>query len=139
MKKFFKGTILFFLVLTLIFSLVGCSGGISGDDAKTHINSFLDAIEKSDYEEATTYLHPERPTDLKAFFEFIEKEEDLDFSSIEITKYTGFSSSYYDSTVGGSTYTQSMKVDVGGKEAEMEIEIVKNDNGYGIYNLDIDN
>ncbi len=138
MKKLFNGTILFILVLTLIFSLGGCSGGISGDDAKTHINGFLDAIEKSHYEDAATYLHPERPTDLKAFFEFVEKEENLDFSSIEITKYTGFSASFYDSTVGGSTYTQSMKVDVGGKEAEMEIEIVKNDNGYGIYNLDID-
>jgi len=31
-----------------------------------------------------------------------------------------------------------MEVDVGGTEVEMEIEIVKNDNGYGIYNIDID-
>ncbi|MCI8331436.1 MAG: hypothetical protein HFE78_01215 [Clostridiales bacterium] len=138
MKKILNSIVSVFAILVVIFSFVGCSGGISSDDAKAHISDFLDAIETKDYEHAATFLHPERPADLEAFFEVLKNEGDLDFSTIEITKYTGFSSSYYDSTVGGSTYSLSMSVKAGDDEIKMEIEIVKNDNGYGIYNLDID-
>lgn len=52
--------------------------------------------------------------------------------------YTGFSSSYYNSAVQGSLYTLNMKVDAGGKELKIEITIVRNDRGYGIYQLEID-
>ena len=68
----------------------------------------------------------------------MEHEKNLDFSAITITKYTGFSSSYYNSAVQGSLYTLNMKVDAGGKELKMEITIVRNDRGYGIYQLEID-
>jgi len=83
-------------------------------------------------------LHPKRPADLQEFFEALENENDVDFASINIEKYTGFKSSWYDSSVGGSTYSLKMKIAVSDKIIEAEIEIVKNDNGYGIYNLDID-
>jgi hypothetical protein len=121
----------------MVFSLCACSGGIQEGEAKDLINRFFDAIETEDYELAATFLHPERPADLKVFFEGLENEKGLDFSNIEIDKYTAFSSSYYDSTVAGSTYTLGMDTNVNGEDMEIEIEIVKNDNGYGIYNLDI--
>ena len=57
---------------------------------------------------------------------------------IKIEKYTNFSSSMYNSTVDGSTYELSMKTKVGEQEVKFTIEIVKNDEGYGIYNFDID-
>lgn len=138
MRNVLKCIVPVLVVLAVIFSFAGCSGGISRDDAKAHIREFFDAIETKDYEQASTLLHPERPADLEAFFEGLSYTEDLDFSKIEITKYTGFSSSYYDSTVGGSTYSLSMNVKVGGNEIKMKIEIVRNDNGFGIYNFDID-
>ena len=76
--------------------------------------------------------------DLEAFFQGLESQAGLDFSNIVIDKYTGFSSSYYDSTVKGAAYSLDMDVLAGGQDLEIEIEIVKNDNGYGIYNLDVD-
>ena len=44
----------------------------------------------------------------------------------------------YDSTVNGSTYELTMRTKVGDKTVKFTIEIVKNENGYGIYNLDLD-
>ncbi len=83
-------------------------------------------------------MHPERPVDLQVFFETLENEKNVDFSSLNIEKYTGFESSLYDGSVGGSTYSLTMKIAASDKTIQMEIEIVKNDSGYGIYNLDID-
>ena len=134
---FMKKVVSIFLVLIFVFSLTACSGGISGDEAKSHINGFLEKIEVKDYKAAEEFLHPERPADLEEFFENLEKEKNIDFSSINIEKYTGFKSALYDSSVGGSTYSLTMKIAVSAKIIRTEIEIVKNDNGYGIYNLDI--
>lgn len=68
----------------------------------------------------------------------MENEKNVDFSSINVEKYTGFKSSWYDSSVGGSTYSLTMKIAASDKIIQMEVEIVKNDAGYGIYNLNID-
>ena len=127
-----------FLIFIFVFSLSACSGRISGEEAKAHINGFLGKIEAEDYAAAEEFLHPERPADLREFFSSLEKEKDIDFSSINVEKYTGFKSSFYDSSVGGSTYSLTMKVTVSDKLIQMEIEIVKNDGGYGIYNLNVD-
>ena len=130
--------ILYLLITAIIiFSFSACSGSIKGNEAKAYINGFFDAIEAADYDLAATFLHPERPADLKIFFEGLENEKALDFSNIEIDKYTDFSSSYYDSTVDGSAYSLEMDTFISGKKAEIEIEIVKNDAGYGIYNFNI--
>ncbi len=126
------------LALVFVFSLCACSGGISGDEAKSHINAFFEKIEVEDYKAAEEFLHPERPADLQVFFETLENEKNVDFSSLNIEKYIGFKSSLYDSSVGGSAYSLTMKIAASDKIIQMEIEIVKNDSGYGIYNLDID-
>ncbi len=133
-----KKVVSIFLILMFVFSLSACSGGISGDEAKSHINGFFEKIEAGDYEAAEEFLHPDRPADLQAFFETLEDEKDVDFSSINIEKYTNFKSSWYDSSVDGSTYSLTMKIMISDTIIQMEIEIVKNDGGYGIYNLDID-
>lgn len=122
----------------IVFSLSACSGGISNNEAKAYINEFLEKVFSKDYTAAEKFLHPERPADLKAFFETLENEENVDFSSINNKKYTNFKSSLYDSSVGGSTYSLTMEITASDKIIQMEIEIVDNDNGYGIYNLDID-
>ncbi len=126
------------LAFMIVFSFSACSGGISGDEAKAHINEFLEKVEGEDYAAAEEFLHPERPANLQEFFEALENEKNVDFSSINIEKYTGFKSSWYKSSVGGSSYISTMNVSVSEKIIQMEIEIVKNDNGYGIYSLDID-
>ena len=135
-KKIF---VTFILCCICIVSLASCSGGIKGDDAKAYINDFFDAVSAEDYERAEALLHPDRPADLEEFFLNIEEKEDLDFQSgIEVERYTGMSSSYYDSTVDGSRYELVMQVSVDEKNVEFTIEIVQNENGYGIYNLNLD-
>ena len=133
-----KKMVSLFLVFMLVFALSACSGGISKDEAKSHIDGFLEKISSEDYKAAEGFLHPERPADLQTFFTGIENENKVDFSNISIEKYTGFKSTLFDSTVNGSTYSLTMEISNADKNFQMEIEVVKNDNGYGIYNLDID-
>lgn len=133
----------FFLVCCVLFScsfsLVSCKGGIDTDEAKAFIGDFLDAVEAEDFESAKTFLHPDRPVDLESFFLRFEQREELDLGSgIEVLKITGMSYAYYDSSIGGSSYELTMRTEIGGKPVEIRIEIVQNENGYGIYNLNLD-
>ncbi len=138
MKCIFKKLSAITVACLLVFSLISCGNGINGDEAKAHINEFLAAVAAEDYDKAESLLHPERPKDLKAFFSTIEKEEHIDFQSgIEIEKYTGFSSTYYDSRVDGSRYELTMRTRVGTDEVTFTIEIVSNEIGYGIYSINI--
>lgn len=138
MKKTLKSILIFLLCCSWIFLFASCEKGIDRNEADLFVENFLSAVAAEDYESATTFLHPDRPADLETFFLNIEQKEGIDFGEgIEIEKRTGFSSSYYDSTVGGSRYQPTMRIKVGDHTAKIVIEIVKNENGYGIYNLDI--
>ena len=138
MKKTLRNMMLVIILLVFTFTLVSCGTGIKAADAKDLINEFFTAIVDEDYSKAETLLHPERPAELESFFLSIEEEKGVDFQEgIEIEKYTGFSSSFYDSTVNGSTYELTMQTKVGEKTIVFTIEIVKNEAGYGIYNLDL--
>lgn len=130
--------VLIFLLAFIVCTTTACSGGISGDKAKTSVNDFLSAVADGDYEKAETFLHPDRPADLQQFFESMEQSKNVDFSDIRFEKYTGFENLFYDSSVGGSSYSLDMKVSVSGVHADFEFELVQNDKGYGIYNFDID-
>lgn len=139
MKKALKSIFLTVAVFICAAFLVSCSDVIGRDDVKAYVSDFLDAAAAEDYERAETLLHPDRPSDLKTFFRNIEIEEGIDFQSgIEVEKYTGFSYSYYDSTIDGSRYELTMRTSVGDETVKFTIEIVKNENGYGIYNLNTD-
>ena len=139
MKHVFKKILAITITCVFVCSLASCGNGIKGDEAKAYINDFFAAIVAEDYDKAESLLHPERPADLETFLLNVEKEENVDFQAgIEIEKYTGFSSSLYDSTVDGSTYELTMRTKVGDKKVAFTIEIVNNEDGYGIYNLDLD-
>ena len=100
MKSLFRNILLVSISCLFIFSFVSCGKGIKGDEAKAYINDFFAAIVAEDYDKAESLLHPERPADLEPFLLNVEKEENVDFQAgIEIEKYTGFSSSLYDSTL----------------------------------------
>ena len=127
------------LLFVCILPLISCSGGIKGDEAKAVIRDFFDAVVSEDYAKAEGLFHPHRTQDPEEFFAYVEKETALDFQKgIEIQRYTGFSTAWYDSEVGGSKYELSMITKVGEQAVEFEIEIVKNDAGFGIYDLDLD-
>ena len=139
MKFLFRKTLIILVVCLFVSCFASCGNAIKGDEAKAFINDFFDAIVAEDYDKAESFLHPDRPADLETFLLNVEEKENIDFQEgIEIKKYTNFSTSMYDSTVDGSTYELSMKTKVGEQEVKFTIEIVKNDEGYGIYNFDID-
>ena len=139
MKGLFRNILLVSIACLCVFSFVSCGNGIKGDEAKAFINDFFVAIVSEDYDKAESFLHPERPADLETFLLYVVLVEYVDFQAgIEIEKYTGFSSSLYDSTVDGSTYELTMHTKVGDKKVIFTIEIVNNEKGYGIYNLDLD-
>ena len=139
MKRTFGMIVAIMIACLFVSSLVSCGNGIKGDEAKAFINDFFAAIVAEDYDKAEGFLHPERPADLEAFLQNVEKQANVDFQAgIEIENYTGFSSSLYDSSVDGSTYELIMRAKVGDKQVRFTIEIVKNEIGYGIYNFDID-
>ena len=139
MNRTFKKILSALLFLTVIASLASCSGGIDTDEAKTFIEDFLAEVAETDYESAEEFLRPDRPADLEKFLTGIESKEKIDFKSgIKIEKHTGFSASFYDSTVGGSALELSFKAKIGDATVKFTVEIVKNESGYGIYNLDID-
>lgn len=139
MVRYLKGFLVTLICFSCIISLVSCKGGIKTDEAKSFISDFFDAVEAAEYDRAMTFLHPERPTELEPFFQGIENETGVDFQQgIEVERYTNFRYAYYDSTVDGSAYESTIRTDVGGHTVIFTVEIVQNDNGYGIYNLDVD-
>jgi uncharacterized protein YceK len=127
------------LVLVLAISLVGCGTRIKKDEAKETAEAFLAEIAKGDFESAKGYLHPEKPLNLEKYFGDKEALIGIDFQNgIEIKRYTSKSSALYDSEVDGSEYDLEANIIVDGVALEIDIEIVHNDLGYGIYSLDID-
>lgn len=124
--------ILIALLLTCVLS--GCSKGIKGDEAKAYVNSFLEAIEQEDYETADSLFHPDKQASVAELCTALEMGLNIDFQDgIEVKDYTGFSSALYDTTVKGSTYSLTMDATVSSVELEISVQLVRNENGYGIY------
>ncbi|MBR2296071.1 MAG: hypothetical protein IKA43_01535 [Clostridia bacterium] len=127
------------LVFVLCLSFISCGNRVTKDDAKQTTEDFLSAIALGDYESAKTYLHPEKPLDIEKYITTKEERTGVDFQKgIEITRYTSTSSSVYDSEVDGSDYELEANIIVDGVALELDIEIVRNDLGYGIYSFEID-
>ena len=127
------------LVLVMIFAFTGCANKVSKSEAKDQAEAFLEAIEKGDFEQAKTYLHPEKSVDLEKYFNNKELQGGIDFQKgIEITKYTNYSSSLHETEVDGGEYELEMNVTVDGNAIEMSIDVVRNDLGFGIYDFDVD-
>lgn len=133
-----KHLLLTLMALVLAFSLVGCANRVKKDEAKEQVNAFIDNVRAGNFEGAKEYLHPERPLDIETYFARKELEYGVDFQSgIEITR-TDYSSAMYESEVDGGEYELEMNIIVSGVALEMNIDVVRNDNGFGIYSIDID-
>ena len=127
------------LLLPVTLCFTSCSGGIDTDKAKEHIISFLTEIKEGDFTEAKTYLHPNFDGDIEKFFNSVEKSFNVDFQNgITILRNTNTQISYYDSKFDGSAYELTMDIEVSGRELEITVNVVENDNGYGVYGIEID-
>ena len=129
-------------LLLLLSALTACSGGVTREEAQTASEALFTALSAKDYEAAAALFHPETDTTadiLTDYCEGLTSEYGIDLSQgATIERYTGMSSSFYDSNVGGSRYELTMQVKVGETTATFRVEVVRNDNGYGISNLHYD-
>ena len=127
-------------LLLLLTSLTACSGGVTREEAKTAMDSLLTALDNENYAEAAALYHPDAAMTeelLAAFAEQVKTKVGIDLTeSATVEKITGISSSYYDSTVGGSRYELTAKIKAGDKTASLTVEVIRNDRGYGIFKVE---
>jgi hypothetical protein len=113
------------------------------DDALIITEDFCQALADDDIESAKGFLHPDsipKESELLSFIIKLEEVNDIDFSlGVAFKTQTNFSSTYYDSSYGGSVHKLEYEIVVGGVPLDCFFVIVKNDNGYGIYSFGIQN
>ena len=140
MKKHLLLTLSFILSMLLCLgALTSCGEGISGDEAKATTTALFEALSAGSYEEAAALFHPDTLTNAQNLSDYcagLLNDYGIDVSKgMSIEKYTGFSSSMYDSTVGGARDELTMPVTVGDKICTFTTEVVRTDTGYGLINL----
>ena len=124
----------------LLTSLTACSGGITREEAKTAMDSLLTALDNENYTEAAALYHPDAAMTedlLAAFAEQVKTKVGIDLTEGAVAeKITGMSTSYYDSTVDGSRYALTARIKAGDKTADLTVEVIRNDRGYGIFRVE---
>ena len=124
----------------LLTSLTACSGGVTREEAQTAMDSLLSALDNENYAEAAALYHPDAAMSedlLAAFAEQVKTKVGIDLAESAVAeKSTGMSTSYYDSTVGGSRYALTAKIKAGDKTASFTVEVIRNDKGYGIFKVE---
>ena len=124
----------------LLTSLTACSGGVTREETQTAMDSLLSALDNENYAEAVALYHPDAAMSedlLAAFAEQVKTKVGIDLTEgAAVEKITGMSSSYYDSTVDGSRYALTAKIKAGDKTASLAVEVIRNDKGYGIFQVE---
>jgi len=135
MKRMQVISLLTVLVLALS-TLLGCSGGIPSERAEETVYGFLDALAVGDYTSAREYLHPHFSTDPEHIVSDTRDKLGIDLTDgIGERRINSREISVYASDVGGSRYTLGILAKCSGKRINLEITVVENEQGYGIYNV----
>ena len=112
------------------------------DEAFVLVENFCTALSNDDFDTAKGYLHPNSTPNQNVLFAFIsrlEKTHSIDFSDGVAFKHRrGIRSAYYDSSYDGSVHEIDYEIVVGGVPVYSFFIVVKNDNGYGLYNFGIE-
>jgi hypothetical protein len=139
MKRVVSIFVLLAVLLTAVMSLTACAGAVTREETQAASEALFAALSKEDYEAAATLFHPDTATtadNIAAFCEQLHSQTGLDFSEgATIERYTGMSTS---ASIGSSHYELTMKVKVGETTATFRVEVIRNDNGFGIANLHCD-
>lgn len=140
MKKLITNGLCFIALTALLLSLAACQGGIDLNDGKLCAEDFFDYIEAGDLESAKERLHPNADIDLEARLAEIEEKEKFKFSGgVDFESYTTINTFSGATTERGSYTELTLKanVTVDGVEAEAEVLILKDSEGFGIYCFDV--
>ena len=124
----------------LLASLTACSGGVTREETKTAMDSLLSALDNENYAEAAALYHPDAAMTedlLAAFAEQVKTKVGIDLTEgATVEKYTNMRSAYYHSNVDGSFYALTARIKAGDKTADLTVEVVRNDRGYGIFKVE---
>ena len=138
-NRILRGVCAMLVICLALPTLCSCGVNEAKSESKAIFEDFFRAIKAEDYDKAEEYLHPDLPIlAVMGQVLIIEERENIDFQSqIVIHRYPSFSSSYYDSSVDGSKRELTADATIGDVTVTMEIVIVDNDEGYGIYSFDV--
>ena len=127
-------------LLLLLTSLTACEGGVTREEARGAMDALLTALDNENYAEAAALYHPDAAMTedlLAAFAGQIKTKVGIDLTEgAVVEKITGMSASYYDSNVDGSRYALTAKIKAGDKTADLTVEVIRNDRGYGIFKVE---
>ena len=128
------------LVIVFTLSLLGCTENkVTRDEAREQANLLVNAVSSGNFSYARELLHPSLSINIEEYFNTNEEKYGVDFQSgITVERYTNFSSALYDSDVKGSEYELDIDISVSGKTLELTIDVVRNEQGFGIYEIEID-
>ncbi len=138
MRSLLRKCVVAAVLMSVVLMLTAC---ISSDEAKALASDFALCISEGRYDDASALMHPDAESSSERIIWFIndcKAKMGIDFSEgFEITEYTGFSNSFYDSSIGGSFHELEMKATVGETEVYYLIQVIDNKAGYGIYHIEI--
>ncbi len=132
------------LLLIVIFTLSGC-GSMKKElsRSKEVTITFFQYLNEEKYEDATKLFHPDTNYTVNALKDTVEKLEqsyNLNFNEeFKIERSTSINISLFDSQFDGTRAEVTFEALLGEDEIYIYILTVENDNGYGIYSLNIQN
>ena len=152
MKKYAK-IIIISLVFALALSFCSCSLVNSVSRDVKRINEFKDKVNEianlGDTEEiiqkAEELLHPDSGLDKDTAYEKIKNDPDLKGIDLEnllkdgysIGEFSDYNLKFNDANLGGNVYSLSVEVTAGGMTFTVNLSLLSDDVGIGIYDFDI--
>lgn len=130
------------MLIMLASVLVSCGKGISVKETKEQTKLFIEALIDQDIAEAAGFFHPDTgittEDDLNDFLQQLQDAGIVLSGEITEFKVYGFSTSYYSSEYKGSGCQIEATVAIGDSKYTVKSLLVRNDNGYGLYNFNIE-
>ncbi len=121
-------------IFAFVVSLSSCNY-IKEEDVKPFVEEYLALLEDGNYDEIKQ-KSDFYEDDIVAGFEQLEIETNLDFQAgIEIVEYADFESRHSDSYYGAPICELTMKVEIGGVEALMELNVIDKDGSYNVCDI----
>ena len=148
-----KNTIRIISMLTLAFILIGALSSCAlidkykkwegnivevTEDSKNCVENFGLALAEADFDAAKTYLHPNSTPsadELEAYIEEIKTSHSFDLTKEPTFEFEGFDPEV---NLEHVKYDIAAKATIGDEVLELRLGILKDEHGFGIYNITVD-
>ena len=138
MKRFAFRGISLLLLFSLLFTLSSCAGNISDDEARVCAEDFINALEVQNYDRAERLLHPESKIDVAYFAQMADESSNLHFAGgVTVEEITVTKTSIYSGSEQSTHKILSVTLLANGTRRVLEMHLLKNRAGFGIYTVDI--